>query len=394
MIDGKPAWAGVSVDDSQWKQMELPGIWENSGLTGLNGVVWFRKSFYLNKTEANSNLGLSLAKIDDSDQVWVNGHLVGGLTQAYNVTREYEVDASQLVAGENVIVVRVVDTGGGGGIYGDPELLFYQSSIKKESLAGQWLYKVGEVSLETAVRVNQTPTLLYNHMIHPIKDFPIKGVIWYQGESNSGKEDAIKYRELFPKMIKDWRALWGIGDFPFLFVQLANFRQAKDQPDDSNWALLREAQSQTLAVPKTAQAVIIDIGEANDIHPRNKQDVGYRLALGARNLAYGESELEYSGPSFEEMKVEGKAIRLKFSHTGGGLMAKDKYGYLKAFSIAGADKKFLWAQARIVGDEVVVWSDQISKPVAVRYGWADNPDDANLYNKEGLPASPFRTDNW
>ena len=233
------------------------------------------------------------------------------------------------------------------------------------------------------------PSVLYNGMIAPIVPYPIAGAIWYQGESNAGR--AYQYRKLFPDMITDWRKHWGQGDFTFLFVQLANFMARKDQPAESAWAELREAQTMTLAFPKTGQAVIIDIGDARNIHPKNKQDVGKRLALAARAIAYGEG-IVYSGPIYDSMKVEGDKIRLSFKHVGGGLVAEGG-GKLTGFAIAGADKKFVWADAQIDGGSVVVAGNDVAKPVAVRYAWADNPQ-CNLYNKEGLPASPFRTDQW
>ena len=232
------------------------------------------------------------------------------------------------------------------------------------------------------------PTVLYNAMIHPIIPFAMRGAIWYQGESNAGR--SYQYRKLFPAMIADWRKDWGEGDFPFLFVQLANFMARKPDPGDSGWAELREAQSMTLSVPKTGQAVIIDIGDEKDIHPKNKQDVGRRLALAAGAVAYGK-KIEYSGPVYESKTVDGGKVRLKFTHVGTGLVAKgDK---LTGFAVAGDDKKFVWADARIDGQTVLVWSDKVAAPAAVRYAWADNPE-CNLYNKEGLPASPFRTDDW
>ena len=194
-------------------------------------------------------------------------------------------------------------------------------------------------------------------------------------------------------MINDWREKWGEGNFPFLFVQLPNFMEAKSEPSESNWALLREAQLMTLSLPETGMAVTIDIGEWNDIHPVDKLDVGNRLALAAEKIAYGENNIVYSGPIYKSMKVEGNKIVLTFDHVGSGLMAKGG-GELKYFSIAGKDKKFVWAKAKIENYKVVVWSDKVTNPVAVRYAWADNPAGANLYNKEGLPASPFRTDDF
>ncbi len=233
------------------------------------------------------------------------------------------------------------------------------------------------------------PSGLFNAMIAPIVPYAIQGAIWYQGESNAGR--AFEYRILFPAMIQDWREAWAQGDFPFLFVQLANFMAVKPEPGESAWAELREAQTMTLSLPKTGMAVAIDIGDANDIHPRNKQDVGKRLALNALAIAYGK-KVVYSGPIYERMKREGNAIRLYFKHVDGGLTTPNGEP-LKGFAIAGADRKFVWAEARIEGNTVVVSSPQVPEPVAVRYAWADNPV-CNLYNRAGLPASPFRTDDW
>jgi sialate O-acetylesterase len=232
------------------------------------------------------------------------------------------------------------------------------------------------------------PSSLYDGMIAPLQPFAIAGSIWYQGESNADR--AFQYRTLFPLMITDWRKSWGEGDFPFYFVQLANFQKRADEPGESDWAELREAQSMTLRLPNTGMAVIIDIGAADDIHPRDKQDVGKRLAFIALAKDYGK-KIPYSGPAYKNMRVkDGKAI-LSFNHCDEGLVAKG--GTLKGFAIAGADKKFVWATAETKGKKVIVSSDQVPEPVAVRYGWAINPD-CTLFNGAGLPASPFRTDDW
>ena len=233
------------------------------------------------------------------------------------------------------------------------------------------------------------PSSLYNAMISPLVPYGIRGAIWYQGESNAGR--AYQYRKLFPTMIRDWRMVWKQGDFPFLFVQLANFRKTVPEPGDSDWAELREAQLMTLSLPNTAMAVAIDIGEADNIHPQNKQDVGRRLALGAFKVTFNK-DIVHSGPIYQSMYVDKGKIRLRFKETGSGLIAKGG-GPLKGFAIAGDDRKFVWADAKIEGEEIVVWSDNVPEPAAVRYAWADNPI-CNLYNREGLPTSPFRTDNW
>jgi sialate O-acetylesterase len=293
----------------------------------------------------------------------------------------------------NTISIKVIDTGGGGGLWGMDNQVYFEVGGSKMDLAGNWLYKVGldiPAPKETS-SPNSFPSMLYNAMINPIIKFPIKGVIWYQGENNAG--NYVKYRTLFPAMINDWRNKWNVGNFTFLFVQLANYMEPSQFPQQSTWAGLREAQTMALSLPATGMAVIIDIGEAKNIHPRNKDDVGYRLSLAALKTAYGK-DLVYSGPLYKSMQTEGNKIIIDFDQVGSGLMVKDKYGYLKSFSIAGADKKFVWARATLEGNKVVVYSDAVKNPVAVRYAWADNPDDANLYNIEGLPASPFRTDEW
>jgi sialate O-acetylesterase len=251
--------------------------------------------------------------------------------------------------------------------------------------------KTDSLSLAKMKQPNEVHSGLFNGMINPLLNLAVKGAIWYQGESNA--YEGKLYQTMFPNMIDCWREKWHQPDMPFLYVQLANFTDELPEPGKSNWANLREAQLMTLNHPNTGMAVIIDIGDAKDIHPKNKQDVGYRLALNAMHLVYGK-DIVYSGPIYKSMEVAGDKIAISFTQLGSGLMVKDKYGYPKAFAIAGADQTFYWAKAEIKGDKVVVWSDKVSNPLAVRYAWADNPGDANLYNKEGLPASPFRTDSW
>jgi len=395
--DGVYLWASSDYDYSGWDQMELPGLWEDLGLEGLDGVVWFAKEVDLSDQEIENGFELNLGPIDDSDIVWVNGSKVGETFNIYNRNRRYQVTSEVLKQGVNTIVVRVEDYAGGGGIYGDKNQMYLESNGSKISLAGMWKYKVGTNKMPSGMPrgdfgPNSYPTLLFNAMINPLLPYGIKGAIWYQGESNAGR--AYQYRRIFPMMISDWRSHWGQGNFPFLFVQLANFMQPKDPPAESTWAELREAQTMTLSLPSTGMATIIDIGEADDIHPTNKQDVGKRLALSAYKIAYGK-DIVYTGPTYESMKIEGNKVYIKLSNTGSGLDVRDPYGYLKGFTVAGKDKTFHWAKAQKVDDTtVVVYSEMVSAPVAVRYGWADNPHDLNLYNKEGLPANPFRTDEW
>ena len=383
----------TEFDDSAWETMKMPSLWENEGYDGMDGLVSLRKVFTLSKTEAEKGIRLHLGAIDDSDWTYVNGQLVGSLKNQWNIPRNYTIQPDLLKEGENVIVIRVEDTGGGGGLSASPKDLYYQSATGKNSLAGDWKFRIEKVTQLTTpgFSPNQVPTVIYNKMISPILDFPIRGVIWYQGESNATPDDAYRYRELFTTMITDWRSRWNVGDFPFLWVQLANFMKPDTVPAENDWALLRESQSAALSLPNTGQTITIDVGEADDIHPRNKQDVGYRLSLAARKTAYDEG-LVYSGPVYKSIEKEGQSILVDFDHIGSGLMAKDKYGYVKGFAICGPDKVFKWAKAKIEGGRVRVWSDKIEAPRHVRYAWGANPDDANLYNKEGLPAGPFRTD--
>jgi len=390
MEGDKPLWASPDFNYSSWKKMELPQLWESTGLDGLDGIVWFEKEFTLDQSDLGEEVVVSLGPIDDSDITWLNGVEIGRTTQKYNESRVYNVSKENLKAGKNIIVVRVEDTGGGGGIYGIPDDLYVKAGTKKINLAGSWSYRIGRGDFTLSTGPNSMPSLLYNAMIHPIINYGIKGAIWYQGESNAGR--AFQYRSLFPAMITDWRQSWGLGDFPFLFVQLANFMQPKPQPGESEWAELREAQTMTLSLPHTGMATIIDIGEANDIHPKNK-DVGRRLAISALKVAYNK-DVVTSGPMYKGMQIDGEKAIISFDHIGSGYFLKDKYGYINGFAVAGADKVFHWAKAEIADDKIIVWSENVASPVAVRYGWADNPDDLNLYNMESLPAVPFRTDEW
>jgi sialate O-acetylesterase len=392
-----PGWADPALDDSGWKTMNLPGYWEEAGLPGFDGIVWFRKELNLPGDWPGKDLVLHLGPIDDADTTWVNGTRVGG-KDAWGTARVYKVPHGLLRAGRNVVAVRVHDKAGPGGFSGSSEQLKLEpaggSQGRTISLAGAWRYRASTPRAGLTPlprRLDDDPnvaTVLFNGMIAPLIPYAIKGAIWYQGESNVGR--ALQYRTLLPTLIRDWRSRFGSGEFPFLIVQLANFLPTRPEPGESAWAELREAQwLTTKAVPRTALAVAIDLGETGDIHPRNKQEVGRRLALGALAVAYGRP-VEFSGPTFRALRVEGNTARLSFGHLGGGLVARGG-GPLQGFAVAGADKQFVWAEAVIDGDEVVVSSPRVARPAAVRYAWADNPV-CNLANKAGLPAVPFRTD--
>ena len=377
------SWNHPALDTGDWKTMTIPTLWEDAGLPALNGVVWFRTTFELPENIANVSAELRLGMVDDVDTTWINGVKLG-TTVGYNVIRNYAVPAGLLKPGRNVIAVRVLDTGGGGGIWGEeaPRLVVKGNPI---ALGGPWRYRIG-LDLQdgpwppTSVTGDtNTPAILYNGMIAPLRSYAIRGVIWYQGESNVHREQ--QYRALFPALVADWRRAWGQGDFPFLFVQIAPHRDMTPE--------LREAQLLAWQdTPNTAMAVTMDCGDADDIHPTRKQPVGARLALAARALAYGEA-LEYSGPVFESTYVKGGQATVRFTHVDSGLMAKG--GPLKGFTVAGPDNVFHGAQAVIRGKEVVVTSPAVPHPTSVRYGWAHVPQ-GNLFNKAGLPASPFRTD--
>lgn len=382
------AWSAADWSTADWQTMNLPTYWQNAGYPNFNGLFWFRRAFELPENWDGGDVELHLGAVDDNDTTWVNGEQVGA-TMGWVAPRVYRVPGKLLKRGTNTIAVRVLDTGGNGGMWGggDTMRLLFNAEGKQNSisLTGPWLCKQS-ISLKTAgnppddlSQSPNAPTVLNNGMIAPLLPYAIRGVIWYQGEQNVGRER--QYRDLFPALIADWRKAWGEGDFPFIFVQLAPFVSLTPE--------LREAQLLTLQRAKnTAMAVTIDCGAPNDIHPPHKQPVGARLALAARALAYGENA-EYSGPIFNSMRINGTNAILNFTHSGGGLVAKD--GDLKGFTIAGADKIFHPAVAKIVGDSVVVSAPEVLKPAAVRYGWANVPE-GNLFNRVGLPASPFRTD--
>ena len=385
-------WKEPAYDDSHWPVMLAPKLWEEQSLNDFDGVVWYRKTIVLNAAAAGKEATLELAMIDDADETYINGIKIGN-TNTYNAKRKYTVPAGILKEGNNVIAIRILDTGGGGGIWGDAADLKITIADNIISLAGNWQYQVAIASSSAvAVGPNSYPTLLSNGMISPLTPFAIKGAIWYQGEANEYR--AFQYRKALPLMITDWRRRWVLGDFPFYFVQLASFNANNgDSKKGSQWAELREAQTMTLSLPNTGMSVSTDIGEAKDIHPKNKQDVGKRLAAIALNKNYGKTN-EYSGPMYQSMKTAADKIVLTFTHTGSGLMAKNKYGYLQGFEIAGADKKFYYAKAFIKDNTVIVFADEVTSPAAVRFGWADDAGENNLFNKDGFPAVPFRTDSW
>ena len=391
-IGTKEKWYTDAYPFTDWKTMSMPNYWEDQGVKDANaGVVWLKKEINIPAALINKDATLYLGNISMRDITYVNGNKVGTTSNKY-APRKYMVSSKYLKEGKNVITIRVVNEAGSAGFIKDKS---YQIEIGDAniSLVGDWQYKIGTIAqplLRDAVtRFQDQGSAMYYGMLHPLVGYGIKGVIWYQGESNISK--AKEYQTLFPALIKSWRKEWEQGDFPFLFVQLANHNETKSMPAESKLAELQEAQTLTLSLPNTGMAVANDIGEWNDVHPQNKSTVGYRLFLQAQKIAYGEKAVIADGPLFQSCKIEKDKCILSFTGMGSGLESKGG-GALKYFSISGDGKKFVWAKAWIEGDKVIVSSDQVLNPKAVRYAWADNPEGANLFNKEGLPASCFRTD--
>ncbi|GAB4040978.1 sialate O-acetylesterase [Spirosoma gilvum] len=383
-------WPNPALNITQWKWMNVLGDWEWKGLPTLDGVVWFRREVVIPEGSNLKRVTLQFSPIDDQDSTYVNGQLIGSGKGA--TPRSYALPEGLLKPGRNVIAVRVQDTGGAGGFMGEAEQLRLSGESLTIPLAGNWQYRIASVS-ESSYKPgpNTYATQLFNAMLNPLIPYAMAGTIWYQGESNAGR--AYQYRKAFPLMIQDWRQHWGC-DFPFLFVQLASFNASNgDSRKGSTWAELREAQTMTLQLPNTGMAVTSDIGERSDIHPKNKEDVGKRLATEAMRISYQKAGVS-TGPMFDKLTVSGNKATLTFQNVGAGLLVKDKYGYLKGFEVAGADQKFYFAKAEVQGGSVVVYADSVATPVAVRYGWADDNGDVNLYNREGFPAVPFRTDTW
>jgi len=389
---GEKKWFDVSYVPKGWKTINIPGYWEDQGLKDLNGVVWYRKEIDIPAAMTSKPARVFLGRIVDADVLYINGKQVGATTYMYP-QRRYNVPPDVLKAGKNIFVVKVTNNAGKGGFVPDKPYCIFAGNDTID-LKGYWQYKVGEAyKPQTAgggggISAQNQPTGLYNSMIAPLINYSAKGFLWYQGEANTNR--AEEYAKLQPAQIIDWRNKWKQGDLPFLYVQLPGFMDYNYLPSESQWAGLRESQLRSLSVPNTAMVVAIDLGEWNDIHPDNKKTVGERLALAAEKLAYGEN-IVYSGPIYESSKVEGNKITISFGSVGSGLIANDGEE-LSEFAIAGADKKFVWAKAKIEGDKIIVWNDSVVSPMYVRYAWADDPVNPNLFNKEGLPASPFRTD--
>lgn len=392
MENGKLCWTAPSLSEEDWQTISLPGYWEGKGLKDFDGIIWFRRSLEIPAEWAGKPLTLRLGMIDDEDITYFNGvEIARGA--GYMTPRTYTIPAKLVKAGKAVLAVRVSDFGGEGGIHGKAEELYVEADGKRISLAGDWKYRIG-LSLTgfppapiSPVQSSSYPTVLFNAMVKPWTAFPIKGVIWYQGEANVGRSE--QYGDLFPALITDWRRQWR-SNFPFYFVQLANFMESKKIQPNSEWAALREAQTKALKLDQVGMAVTIDIGLADDIHPKNKQEVGRRLALLALAGSYGKN-VSSSAPVFQNYIIKGNKMELDFGQKQDGFKIKDTT--LKGFTIAGPDRVFYSAEAMVQNGKIIVSSPKVSVPLAARYGWADNPD-CNLYGENGLPVAPFRTDCW
>lgn len=393
------AWKNADFDDAAWQTLATPGDWTKQGVP--NGLGWMRKTVELPADLAGKDLTLSLGIVDDFDVTYFNGEKVGDVLPApkwnFFTARNYTVPGKLVKAGKNVIAVHVLDTGGAGGIYGPADAMKLAAADRSGApiaLAGDWKV-ISEKAIDPKAdpRPNNAadpnnpnmPSRLYNAMIYPLHDFGIKGAIWYQGESNA--ERYGEYERLLSTMITSWREQFGVGEFPFYIVGLANFMAPTDDANkQSNWAHLREAQRQVSRnLKNTGMSVTIDIGEEKDIHPKNKQDVGKRLAMIALKDTYGK-EIVSRGPTLKSVSFDGPKTVLSFDNVGGGLVAKE--GLAQSFSLAGEDGKFVWADATIEGDKIVLTAKDVTSPTLVRYAFADNPK-ATLFNKEGLPAEPF-----
>ncbi len=389
------AWADAALDDTNWPRLQAPRPWEEQGLPGFDGTLWLRRHVTLTPEQAAGPAQLALGMVDDCDEAWVNGQRVGGLC-GWDTPRRHAVPAGVLKAGDNLVAVRVVDTGGGGGFHGRAQDMQLRTAAGDVPLAGPWQARVESSLAKLAPGANDAPTLAFNGMVQPLRGLRLRGVLWYQGESNVDR--AARYGPAFRHFIADWRQHFGQPRLPFLYVQLAAFLPLeRNTLTGSPWAELREAQRQALVLPHTGMAVATDVGDADDIHPRNKRAVGERLARLALRDVYGRRSTVADGPRLLSARpVQGAAgghMELRFGAAEGGLQARGG-GPLQGFAVADASRRFVPAQAERQGTRLRVWADGVAAPVAVRYGWVDNPSQANLVNGAGLPASPFRTDSW
>ena len=382
-------WYAIDYNTSSWTPIQLPVYWSKAKVTPNEGIIWVTRTFELTaKDLAKPELTLSIGRVDNEDITYLNGEKVGESTNK-DLDRFYKVPAAKFRAGKNIITIRIKNNGDIGGFRGAAPSLYLETAVGKQSLAGEWKYAAGTKDLEE-VPVRQHPTKyatsLFNGMVNPFFGIKIKGIIWYQGEANS--KNAKEYAGLFVDMIKDWRKRWNV-DYPFIFAQLPNY-----DGQNNRWIAVRESQQKALELPNVGMTVLIDAGENDNIHPIHKQIVGKRMATIASSLAYGEKNIAASAPMYEDFKIQGVEVVIRFKN-GTFDPATPKQG-ISGFTIAGSDKKFHSAKAVLMDDmkTIQLSCPEVQKPVAVRYLWADAPGKVMLYNSEGLVTPPFRTDSW
>ena len=377
----------TSFDDSSWKTISMPKAFKEIDSL-YQGILWLRKTIQIPKSMQGKDLQIHLGYPDMLYNLYFNNHEI--CKNVWNAEKKhtYTIPAKYVLKNNNLITLRLAVMWGGGGLNEPADSIYITDKTQKISLAGNWKYiENAEQPFPIIKNYHKYPTYMFNGMINPIIPYALTGFLWYQGEENAAYPNT--YVTMFPLLIQDWRQRWNQGNVPFIYVQLPNFMKQKQNPSESDWAIIREAQAKTIAIPNTAMATTIDLGEWDNIHPKNKEEVAYRLALAANHVAYFK-DIVYSGPTFDSMEIEDSSIRVHFTNTGGRLVSKGSFDVI-GFSIAGADGKYYWATASIDGDDVIVESKNVTYPKSVRYAWADNPA-CNLFNKEGLPAVPFRTD--
>jgi sialate O-acetylesterase len=384
-------WSAAADIDADWPVLNAPGLWEGQGLADVDGVVWMRKRIELSAPQAAGGAELHLAKVDDCDEVWVNGQKVGGQC-GWEQPRRYALPAGLLRAGSNWIAVRVTDTGGGGGIHGEAAELRLDTAAGPVPLTGAWKARVEKVQMASGPVANNAPALGHNGLIAPLQGLSVRGVLWYQGEENAQR--AAAYAEGFKRLIQDWRRHFGDPELPFFFVQLASWLPLADnRPDGNGWAELRASQAAALALPHTGMATAIDVGDAVDSHPRNQRTVGQRLA-GLAMHELGLRAAPASGPRLTGHQARGSEFELRFDTTAGGLRTARSGEAVRGFYLAGVDRRWVPAEARLDGDRILLTCPSVPSPVAARYAWVNNASEANVGGGDGLPLPPLRTDDW
>jgi len=393
IVEDSLNWLKPDIDDSKWVPVQLPSKFDYNLLPRFDGVVWFRRNIEVPEGIAKSGFTIHLGRIDDEDITYVNGVKIGE-TKGDRIERDYFVKPEILKPGKNSIVIRVTDLWERGGFLNGDDEFKISGDNKEIKIAGEWKMNIGKMILLWLRSPNAHPNLLYNGMIYPLHNYGFRGVVWYQGENNTMY--ASQYQQDLKTLIVDWRNTFKNPNLPFYIVQLPNKDSFNNnsQNGGSDWAELRESQAKALELPNTYLTVNIDLGDSTNVHPINKFDVANRLALLSLKNTYRAHLGEVASPFVQNIVFDGFKTIITFKNTGKGLIVRERYGYIKGFEVAGEDKKFYWAKAIIVGDKVVVTSQKVQQPKAVRYAWASNPSDANLYNVEGFPAAPFRSDNW